>query len=214
MTRREVLAMPAALAETAGAAFKNTFREFQRHMAIDLMKQLGVSYVSIKDTRRLQDCGRRETIEVDRRAAGNPHGNRARARDTALHEKERGPNRIAGGERRGCRKTPRVRNRAGAADAPTKVSRAEDGFGGYILKAQLPGGIEEGCWREHLELEIVRQRNRGADRQRGVENSLRSHHQPATGRTKVQEIGAVRGAGTEVEARDRSAAARKQPALP
>lgn len=62
MTRREVLAMPAALAaaaeaatyETPGAAFRigicsYTFRDFQRKMAIDMMKQLGVSYVSIKD---------------------------------------------------------------------------------------------------------------------------------------------------------------------
>jgi len=62
LTRREMFAMPAAFAalaegatyETPGAHFKigicsYTFREFQRHMAIDLMKQLGVSYVSIKD---------------------------------------------------------------------------------------------------------------------------------------------------------------------
>lgn len=62
VTRREVFAMPAAFAataeagtyETPGAKFKigicsYTFREFQRRMAIDMMKQLGVSFVSIKD---------------------------------------------------------------------------------------------------------------------------------------------------------------------
>ena len=66
MTRRQMLAMPGALAIAAeataeadttnspGVDFKigiasYTFREFQRKMAIDLMKQLAVSYVSVKD---------------------------------------------------------------------------------------------------------------------------------------------------------------------
>jgi sugar phosphate isomerase/epimerase len=66
MTRRQMLAMPGALAVAAevaaeagttdspGVDFKigiasYTFREFQRKMAIDMMKQLAVGYVSIKD---------------------------------------------------------------------------------------------------------------------------------------------------------------------
>ena len=62
MTRRKMLAIPAALAMRAGAApvdhpgmgfrigiCSYTFREFQRKMAIDLMKQLGVGTVSVKD---------------------------------------------------------------------------------------------------------------------------------------------------------------------
>jgi len=61
MTRREMFAMPAAFAVAAEAASESpestfkigictyTFREFQRKMAIDLMKQLGVSYASLKD---------------------------------------------------------------------------------------------------------------------------------------------------------------------
>jgi sugar phosphate isomerase/epimerase len=67
VTRRDVFAMPAALAAIAtdaaayaeaaddsGAEFKigicsYTFREFQRKMAIDMMKQLGVGYASVKD---------------------------------------------------------------------------------------------------------------------------------------------------------------------
>lgn len=61
MTRRDLFAVPAVLAvaaEMSEAApygeFKlgicsYTFREFQRKMAIEMMQQLGVSYVSIKD---------------------------------------------------------------------------------------------------------------------------------------------------------------------
>jgi sugar phosphate isomerase/epimerase len=67
LTRREIFAMPAALAaiatdaaayaeaaEDSGAGFKigicsYTFREFQRKMAIDMMKQLSVGYASVKD---------------------------------------------------------------------------------------------------------------------------------------------------------------------
>lgn len=62
MTRREMLAIPAALAIAADAApvdnpgtnFKlgvcsYTFREFQRKMAIGMMRQLSVGYVSVKD---------------------------------------------------------------------------------------------------------------------------------------------------------------------
>ena len=64
MTRREMFTVPAALAgfaadvaaaaENSGGDFRigicsYTFREFQRHMAIDLMKQLSVSTVSVKE---------------------------------------------------------------------------------------------------------------------------------------------------------------------
>lgn len=60
MTRRHMLAMPAALAITVDAKADSpagfrigvcsyTFREFQRKMAIDMMKQMGVSTVSVKD---------------------------------------------------------------------------------------------------------------------------------------------------------------------
>src|SRR5579864_7711585 len=62
MTRREMFAMPAAFAiagEAAAAAesangftigvCSYTFREFQRKMAIDFMKQMGVSTISVKD---------------------------------------------------------------------------------------------------------------------------------------------------------------------
>lgn len=58
MTRREMFAVPAALAAVSSAAgavdFKigvcsYTFREFQRKMAIEMMARLQVGYVSIKD---------------------------------------------------------------------------------------------------------------------------------------------------------------------
>jgi sugar phosphate isomerase/epimerase len=62
MTRREMFAIPGALAIAAEAAAAEspaggfrigvcsyTFREFQRKMAIDMMKQMGVSTVSVKD---------------------------------------------------------------------------------------------------------------------------------------------------------------------
>jgi sugar phosphate isomerase/epimerase len=62
MTRREILTIPAALALAAEAAQTEnpapglklgicsyTFREFQRKMAIGMMKQLSVQYVSVKD---------------------------------------------------------------------------------------------------------------------------------------------------------------------
>src|SRR4051812_42545806 len=62
MTRREMFAVPAALAfvgdaaatETVGVDFKlgicsYTFREFQRKMAIGMMKQMAVTQVSVKD---------------------------------------------------------------------------------------------------------------------------------------------------------------------
>jgi sugar phosphate isomerase/epimerase len=61
MTRREMFAMPAALAvaaegaaETSGAGFtigvcSYTFREFQRKMAIEMIQKMGVSTVSVKD---------------------------------------------------------------------------------------------------------------------------------------------------------------------
>jgi sugar phosphate isomerase/epimerase len=64
MTRREMLAIPIAMAATGtpdaaaadspGVDFKlgicsYTFREFQRKMAIGMMKQLSVGYVSVKD---------------------------------------------------------------------------------------------------------------------------------------------------------------------
>src|SRR5580704_792975 len=62
MTRREMFAMPGALAmaaeaaaaESTGTGFRigvcsYTFREFQRKMAIDMIKQMGVSTVSVKD---------------------------------------------------------------------------------------------------------------------------------------------------------------------
>ncbi len=60
MTRREVFALPALAAAVAdgasepGADFNlgicsYTFREFQRKMAIGMMKQLAVRYVSVKD---------------------------------------------------------------------------------------------------------------------------------------------------------------------
>jgi sugar phosphate isomerase/epimerase len=61
VTRRHILAMPAALALAAEAEAADppgaftigvcsyTFREFQRKMAIDMIKQMGVSTVSVKD---------------------------------------------------------------------------------------------------------------------------------------------------------------------
>ena len=65
MTRRQIVGQIAAIgaasnrsawaaALSPGVDFKlgicsYTFREFQRHMAISMMKQLGVSYVSVKD---------------------------------------------------------------------------------------------------------------------------------------------------------------------
>lgn len=63
MTRRETFAIPAAMAalamEAEGASdgalgftvgvCSYTFREFQRKMAIDLMKQMGVKVISVKD---------------------------------------------------------------------------------------------------------------------------------------------------------------------
>jgi sugar phosphate isomerase/epimerase len=76
MTRREILAMSGALAvaaEMAEAAapygqFKlgicsYTFREFQRKMAIEMMQQLGVAYVSIKDVHLAYDLSPAELMK-------------------------------------------------------------------------------------------------------------------------------------------------------
>lgn len=76
MTRREILAMSGALAvaaEMADAAaaygeFKlgicsYTFREFQRKMAIEMMQQLGVGYVSIKDVHLAYDLSPAELMK-------------------------------------------------------------------------------------------------------------------------------------------------------
>ena len=62
VTRRQMFAMPAALAVAAEAAAETrrqpvlrigvcsyTFREFQRKMAIDMIQEMGVSTVSVKD---------------------------------------------------------------------------------------------------------------------------------------------------------------------
>src|SRR5579863_3818968 len=60
MTRREMFAMPAALAMAAEAAAEApgafrigvcsyTFREFQRKLAIEMIGKMGVSTVSVKD---------------------------------------------------------------------------------------------------------------------------------------------------------------------